>query len=509
MSSPINRRQFVARTAGAGALASVGDFGFLNRLPPLAASQTAVGPALVQLAPDIEPLVRMIEETPRERLLEAAAQRVAGGTGYQELLAALMLAGVRGIKPRPVGFQFHAVLVVNSAHLAALAGNDRDRWLPLFWALDNFKVSQDRNRQQNAGWMMAPVAGNLPPAHQARARFVEAMDNWDEEASDRAVASLARAAGANEVIETFWRYAARDFRDIGHKAIFTANSWRTLQTIGWRHAEPVLRSLAFAILQHEEGNPATRDAAPDRPWRENLPRAGRIREGWQRGRVTPSATTDILAAVRTGSSAEASERAVVLLNQNVDPSSVWDGIFLGAGELLMRQPGIVGIHCVTSVNALHYGFQQSASDETRRMLLLQAAAFLPLFRQNMQGRGQLPDRRIDTLEPLPTQASGAGAIEEIYADIARDRTAAARKTLGLLQNDPNTATTLMAAGRRLIFTKGRDSHDYKFSSAALEDFHQLAPAWRARFLATSMFNLKGSAEADNALVARTRAALGA
>src|SRR5205823_182554 len=79
------------------------------------------------------------------------------GVGYQQLLAALMLAGVRGIKPRPVGFKFHAVLVVNSAHLASLAMPDRDRWLPLFWALDNYKNSQQRN-QEEGGWVMPAVA---------------------------------------------------------------------------------------------------------------------------------------------------------------------------------------------------------------------------------------------------------------------------------------------------------------------------------------------------------------
>ena len=69
------------------------------------------------------------------------------------------------------------------------------------------------------------------------------------------------------------------------------------------------------------------------------------------------------------------------------------------------------------------------------------------------------------------------------------------------------ARNLMAAGRRLIFTKGRDSHDYKFSSAALEDFYHVTPHWRPRFLATSMFNLKGAADRDNDLIRRTRAAL--
>jgi len=499
----------MTKSAQLGALAGLGDFTFMGRLPALSAAQAQVRPPQVQLSADIEPLVRLIEDTARERLLEEAARRIQGGTSYQELLAALMLAGVRGIKPRPVGFQFHAVLVVNAAHLAVLAGDDRDRWLPLFWALDNFKASQVRNTQQNNGWLMPPAnETRVPPAHQARQRFIEAMDSWDEEGADCAICGLVRSAGAGEVIELFWRYGARDFRDIGHKAIFAANAWRTMQTIGWRHAEPVMRSLAFAQLQHEGDSPARRDADPDRPWRQNLERARRIREGWQRGRVTPSATTDVLAALRSAAHADLCDRVVGLLNDGVDPGSVWDALFLGAGELLMRQPGITGVHCVTSTNALHFGFRTSANDETRKMLLLQAAAFLTMFRQNMQARG-LQDLRIDTLEPMDAPANGPEAIQEIFAAVPQNRVTAARKTLGLLRADATAAKPLMAAGRRLIFTKGRDSHDYKFSSAALEDFYHATPACRERYLATSMFNLHGAGENDSPLVQRTRAALSA
>ena len=85
---------------------------------------------------------------------------------------------------------------------------------------------------------------------------------------------------------------------------------------------------------------------------------------------------------------------------------------------------------------------------------------------------------------------------------------AARKILGFLQDgaDPQP---LFEASRRLIFLKGRDAHDYKFSSAVLEDFHHLKPPWRDRFLAASVFNLRGSGDSDNQLVQRARAALGA
>ena len=65
----------------------------------------------------------------------------------------------------------------------------------------------------------------------------------------------------------------------------------------------------------------------------------------------------------------------------------------------------------------------------------------------------------------------------------------------------------MTAARRLIFTKRTNSHDYKFCSAALEDYYHTTGPWRARYLATSMFNLKGSGDRDTGLIERARAAL--
>ena len=491
------------------ALACAADFAFLRHLPALSA-QDVQNPArsVVPLSADIEPLVRLIEETPRERILNVTAERVRGGTSYQELLAAVMLAGVRGIRPRPVGFKFHAVLVVNSAHLAAQAARDQERWLPLFWAIDNYKSSQARNRQEG-NWIMPPVEeAQLPAAAQAAARFRATMDNWDETGADRAVAALARTAGANDVYEIFWRYGARDFRSIGHKAIYVANSYRTLQTIGWRHAEPILRSLAFALLEHEGANPAQRDADQDRPWRDNLRRAARIRADWQRGRVEREPTTDLLATLRTGTNAETCDRVVTVLNNGIDPACVWDALFLCSGELLMRQPGIVGLHSVTTMNALFFAYQNSANDETRRMMMLQAAAFLPMFRAAMRGRGQVRDDiRIDTFEPLEVPQATPAAVEAIFADLSTNKETAARKTLGFLQGNRQNPHELWATARRLIFSKGNDSHDYKFSSAALEDFFHVTPAWRDRFLAGSMFWLKGSGGNDTDLYRRVRGAL--
>jgi hypothetical protein len=500
------RRDFLSTTLKSGAAVGLADLAAFNTLPAVA--DAYVKPAIVQFSSDIEPLVRLIEDTSREKLLEAAVQKIKKGTTYQQLLAAVMLAGVRGIRPRPVGFQFHAVLVVNSAHLASLAAPAEERWLPLLWALDNFKASQQRNREAG-GWMMPPVdESKLPSTTQAKQRFIEAMDDWDEVGTDRAVVPLVRSSGAAEVMELFWRYGARDFRDIGHKAIYAANSYRTLQTIGWRHAEPVLRSLAFAMLEHEGDNPAKRDADPDRPWRENIKRAEKIRGNWQLGKVIPAAATDLLATERSASPGEASEKVAELLNNGVDPASIWDGLFLTAGELLMRQPGIGGLHTLTTMNALHFAYQTSGNDETRRMMMLQGAAFLPMFRNFMRGRDKFADgMRLDALEKGGVKKTGVEAVEEIFADVSKDRATAARKALVLLDARADAAADLLTVGRRLVFSKGADSHDYKFSSAVMEDCFHATPAWRNHYLAASLFWLHGSGDADNELIKRARAAL--
>jgi hypothetical protein len=496
------RRSFLRQAAAGSAVLGLGDLSFLSGLAPVSAADAALDTKVVRFGDDIEPLVRLLEETPREKLMETVAGRVRQGLSYREVLAALLLAGVRNVQPRPsVGFKFHAVLVVNSAHLASLASPDEDRWLPIFWALDYFKDSQARDVREG-DWTMAPVnEAAVPSAEKAQEAFVQAMDSWDEPAADAAVAGLARTAGANQLFELFARYGARDFRSIGHKAIYVANSWRTLQCIGWQYAEPVLRSLAYALLNREgEENPATSDLDADRPWRRNLPLAQSFRTGWQRGRVDAGATTELLATLRTASGEDVCQQVVQLVNDQVAPQSIFDALFLGAGEMLMRQPGIVALHAVTSTNALHYAFQAAANDETRRMLLLQNAAFLPLFRQAMRGRGSVGDARIDQLDPADGQAN---PIERIFHDESHDRPAAARHMLGYLEGG-GSPEELMSAARRLIFLKGNDSHDYKFSSAVLEDFHHVSPPWRNRFLASSVFNLSGSDDQDNQLVQRIR-----
>ncbi|HEY6564142.1 MAG TPA: hypothetical protein VIY86_06570, partial [Pirellulaceae bacterium] len=458
---------------------------------------------------DIEPTVRIIEETPRAQLVETMATHVRAGMSYREVLAGLLLAGVRNVEPRPhVGFKFHAVLVVNSAHLASLASSDTDRWLPIFWALDYFKVAQAQDIQERNWTMPAVDESQVPRGSRAVRQFREAMDHWDVPAADRAVAGLSRSAGMAEIFELLFRYGARDLRDIGHKAIFTANSYRTLQCIGWEHAEPVLRSLAYALLNHtNEPNPGQSDLELDRPWREHERVVAELPADWMAGEIRADATQELLTALREASSSDIIRLAIQMMKRGVSPQSIWDAIFLAASELLMQQPGIIALHALTSSNALHFAFRTVADDETRRLMLLQNLAFICHFRQRIQPNR---DKNAPGLSQLPVDPGETDAVtgpEMVFSQLRSDPLRSARLAYSYL-SEGGQAGALIDEARRLVFLKGTNSHDYKFSSAVLEDYFHISPNLRDQYLAATTFQLHGAEEQDNALVARIRSALG-
>jgi hypothetical protein len=495
------RRRFLQSASALGL--GLGSWELLRGITPAHAADMKVGPDAVRFRPEIEPVVRWIEETPRERALEVAVGHLKDGLSYRDLLSGLFLAGIRNIKPHPVGFKFHAVMVINSAHLLGQAAEVNDRLLPMLWALDNFKKSQADDIKQG-DWTLARVdEARLPSPGRAKVEFAIAMDAWEADAADVAVASLCRNSGAAEVMESFYRYGLRDQRNIGHKAIFTAQCWRTLQAIGWQHAEPVLRSLALGQLDLTND---TRHVAVG-PYEANLENARKLRDDWQAGKPDPAATRSLLETLRQASPEEASAEAVRMLNAGVAPDSLWDAVILAGNESLMRNPGIIAIHAVTSANALHFIYGASGDDTNRRLALLQAVGWQPMFRGRIKP-GEGPS--IDALEPKSTETKGEDAVGDIFATIDKSKEskdAAAAKAVDYLGSG-GSPDLLFAAARRMIFHKGRDSHDYKYGAAAWEECVLASdPKWRTPLAAAMMYNLPGSRTSDSPLMNEAREAV--
>jgi len=90
-----------------------------------------------------------------------------------------------------------------------------------------FQISPGAGCQGRRLDMSAVNESKVPTPAKAKRAFIEAMDNWDEAAADTAVTGLVRAAGANELFDLLL-LTARGISGKSHKAIYVANSWRTL-----------------------------------------------------------------------------------------------------------------------------------------------------------------------------------------------------------------------------------------------------------------------------------------
>src|SRR6266536_503261 len=149
---------------------------------PLLLSRTdaEVTPDIVKFRPEIEPLVALIESTPRDKCAEMAVEQLRRGVSYRQFLAALFLAGIRNVNPRPPGFALHCVFVIHSAHLLSLEAPADSRLLPLFYALDDFKAAQERDAKSKGGdYTMPAMRGALPSPDRAAAELSAAMEAWD------------------------------------------------------------------------------------------------------------------------------------------------------------------------------------------------------------------------------------------------------------------------------------------------------------------------------------------
>jgi hypothetical protein len=471
----------------------------------LTRGQAEVKPGVVRVRDELEPLVRRLEETPREKCAAMVAEGLRGGVSYRQWLAALFLAGVRNVNPQPPGFAMHCVFVIHSAHLIGMEAPADVRMLPLFHALDHFKASQERDAKQTGGdWTMRELSG---AAGATDAAFHKAMDAWDVEQAERQAAGLAERGRIREVFGTLWRYGARDYRNIGHKAIYTANAERTLNAIGWEHAAPVLRSLVRGLLDFGEERKVNGYAFEDQCFLNN---ERRIREGfarlpdaWASAQAGREAALRTVAAIRKGTPEEACAAVMAELMKGTScAASVWDGIHLAAVELMARSGGtLVPIHAVTSANGLHHAWLAAADARVRCLALLQAVGWMTQFRVYAGERdGKLRDISIAEIR------GKQGAIEEIYAVRKEQPDEAMSRALGL-SGTAEGRRAWMASVMRHTAALADEVHLYKYLAAIAEDMRLVSEEWRPCLAASLVYYSRGPGDREPAAMKRAREAL--
>lgn len=478
-------------------------------------AEAQVTPEIVSMRPEIEPLVALIEATPREKCAQMAVDQMRRGVSYRQMLAALFLAGIRNVNPQPPGFALHCVFVIHSAHLIGLEAPPESRLLPLFYALDTFKASEERDARSASGdYRLRRLDGPLPGAGRAKAEFLAAMDAWDAPRAERAAISLARAQGPIEAFELLWRYGARDYRNIGHKAIFVANAARTLHAIGWLHAEPVLRSIVYGLLDFGQERQVNGYAFDDQCWAGNLKRAAailpRLPETWASKPAGTGQVETVLNWIRRQPPEEACAAiAAHLVKGQATAQAVWDAIHLAGAELRMRCHGgavIAGLHAVTAANALHHAYLAARDPETRLLMLLQGAGWMGQFRTFIESRRDgVRNASITQLEPGERHRLER-SLEEIFAAIPSDLDGAASRIFGLAA-DLEARAAFLKDCLRLTIAKANEVHYYKYLAALIEDIPLVSPRWQPHLASAVAYYVKGAADPEPAAMKVAREAL--
>lgn len=510
MTHSLNRRRFLhAAVAGCTGLARFAP-------PRLSRADEARHAHIIRFGPDLEPIVRLIEQTPREHCVAALVEQVRAGLPYRRFLAAVFLAAIRKENPH------HSVYLVHSAHQMSLDLPARDRLLPLFWAVDHFKWQQ----QDFPTPQVKPLTGALPLPDKAAEELHNAMLRSDRERAERAAVALARSTGARQAFDAFWQYGCRDVSLIGHRAIAVTSCWRTLEAIGWQHAEPVLRMVVAA--RHERGG------GQDRYYRPNLARLDRAMEkvsgGWAVGRPDRGATLELFAHLRQGQSDQSCELALQQLTARGGAQSLWDALHIAAAELLILHSSATGmagrpLHVNTTVNALQFAFNASSSPRVRLLILLQATAWVADFVRVHLGDKALAESKPTVLEGARAPESADQAVEEVFEQLPPHtyswskasggaghtlvnraaRAEAGRKVYALFNRNPDAAMRYMQAARDWLCRKTTvEAHEFKLPAALFEDYEGVSPEWRPRLLAASAHWLHGKQSPDSELLRRAR-----
>jgi len=355
-----NRRTFLAEVGRGTLIATIGyglsrDMGMTSALGDETENRLNFGP--------LEPLVAMMQETPADRLMPVAVEKLRSGTSLRDLLAAAALANARTFGGEDyVGF--HTVMALSPAYHMAMELQGERQALPVLKV-----IYRNANRIQEFGGpskeVLRPIIPNDGPLTGEALRA--AVRAKDLDAADRTFAAICRAEGTNPLDALL--FAVGDNTEV-HRTVLPYRAYDLLSLIGREHAETLLRqSVHYCVKSERTSN---HNEHTDRP-RQVLPEI-LDRHHLLGASPTPRDADDawVDSLSRTffeGSAEEAAEAAAEALAAGYPPSAIGEAISLAANQLVLRDAGrpakeaspdkpagsvhgaSIGVHACDSANA--------------------------------------------------------------------------------------------------------------------------------------------------------------
>jgi hypothetical protein len=383
MNTPQTRREFLADVGRATLVASVGS---------TLATNLGLAPAFAADAPEplnfgsLEPLVRLMQETPASGLLPALADRLKAGTDLRRLTAAAALANARTFGGEDyVGF--HTLMALAPAYHMAREMPDALRPLPVFKVLyrNTNRIQEKGGRKEEVLHPVKPAA--LPEARPGAETLRAAVHRKDVDAAEAAFAALARLSpedAFNDLLHT-----VQDTTEV-HRVVLPYRAWDLLDVTGREHAHTLLRQSVRYCVRNES-------YSADGVWGEPrtlLPKLLEQHRLLDRSPGTRAAddkwVEDFSQTIFKSTATQAAEAAAAALAEGFAPDAIGEAISLAANQLVLRDLGrppaqespgkptgsvhgdSIGVHACDSANAWRNMARVSNARNTFACLILGA-----------------------------------------------------------------------------------------------------------------------------------------
>src|SRR5213083_2578088 len=255
MNTPHTRREFLA-DVGRGMLVATVGYG--------KASELGLAPAFAIDAPDaldfgaLEPLVRLMQETPANKLLPALAQRLHDGADLRRLVAAAALANARTFGGEDyVGF--HTMMALAPSLHMARELPDTLQPLPVFKVLyrNTNRIQEKGGRKEEVLHPVKPAA--LPEGRPGGELLREAVRRKDVIEAERTFAALAQISPDDALNHLL--YAVQENTEV-HRVVLPYRAWDLLDLIGKEQAHTLLRQSVRYCVRNESWPHSEKDVGP-------------------------------------------------------------------------------------------------------------------------------------------------------------------------------------------------------------------------------------------------------
>ena len=376
-----SRREFLADVGRGMIVASIGSSLAVDM--GLSRAEGGEVPDSLDFGP-MESLVRLMQETPVNRLLPVLVGQMKSGVELKRLVAAAALANARTFGGEDyVGF--HTMMALAPAFHMSAELPEATRALPVFKVL-----YRNTNRIQEHGGRKSEV---LHP--------VDAGSDSQSGATAESLRTAVRAKNVSEAERAYATIAARspddalnavlmsvEDRPEVHRVVLPYRAWDLLDLIGKDHAQTLLRQSVRYCLAH--GAPG--DSAGDPP--KLLPRIfdeHHLHDTSLGQRDVEDAWIERMSqTIFAGTPQQAADAAAAALADGIAPDAIGHAISLAANQLILRDAGrtardevpnkpigsvhgdSIGVHACDSANAWRHLARVTNTQNTFACLILGA-----------------------------------------------------------------------------------------------------------------------------------------